>query len=92
MWFVYVFYPIPEGQKLPITSVEPLEVRSNGEIFPDARAVKVSFEDGTTHYFMQADRGGELLEFADFSTDAEAILIQVGPDGKVETAIEVREQ
>jgi hypothetical protein len=89
-WFVYVFYPVAEGQKLPITSVEPMEVKSDGKIYPDARAVKLSFDDGRAHYFLQADRGGELLNFAGFSTDAEAVLVQVGQDSSMEAVIEVR--
>ena len=90
-WFLYVFYPVPRGQKLPITSVEPLEVRSDGETYSDARAVKILFNDGRAHYFLQADRGGRLLDFADFSSDAEAAFIRVGQDGNIEGRIEVRE-
>jgi hypothetical protein len=90
-WFVYVFYPVPEGQKLPIISVEPVAVKRDGKIYPDARGIKISFDDGIVHYFLQADRGGEALEFGDFSTDAEAALIQIDEDRKIDNTIEVRE-
>jgi hypothetical protein len=90
-WFVYVFYPIPRGQSSPITSVEPVKVELDNRTYPNARAVLISFDDGTKHYFMQAEQGGEILEFGGFSTDAEAALIQVGQDGGVESRSEVRE-
>ena len=89
-WFLYVFYPVPRDRELPITSVEPLEVKSGDQVYTDARAVRISFDDGVTHYFLQADRGGELLDFASFSTDAEATLVQVGPDGRAKAVMEVR--
>ena len=87
-WFVYVFYPTPEGKELPVTSVKPLEIKSEGKIYPDARAVEISFSDGRTHYFLQADRSGKTLKFSGFSTSAEAALIQVGRDGNIEAKIE----
>ena len=90
-WFFYVFYPAPRGQSSPITSVEQLEVKLDNKSSPDARAVVISFDDGTKHYFMQAEQSGEILEFGGFSTDAEAALIQVGQDGSVESRSEVRQ-
>ncbi|MFC1714248.1 heparinase II/III family protein [Candidatus Poribacteria bacterium] len=88
-WFVYIFYPTPKGEKLPIKSVEPLEVKSDGGIYPDARAVKISFDDGRIHYFLQADQEGKILSFADFTTDAEIMLIKVDSGGNVEDTIPV---
>jgi hypothetical protein len=89
VWFLYVFYPVPEGQDLPIASVRPLEVRSDGKIYPDARAVMISFADGRVHYFLQADRSGLDLKFIDFSTAAEAALVKVVKDGRIEAILEV---
>ena len=86
---MYVFYPVPRGQELPVTSVESVEVRADGEIYQNARAVKISFDDGRIHYFLQADQGGESLNFADFSTDAEAVLIRIARDGSIDSMIEV---
>jgi hypothetical protein len=89
-WFVYVFYPVPRGQELPITSVEPIEVKSDDGTYPDARSIRISFDDGTKHYFLQADRGGMILNFGDFHTDAEAALVQIGQGGNIESRMEVR--
>lgn len=75
-WFVYVFYPTPKGQELPIVAVESLEVRHNDEEYSGARAVKISFNDGREHYFLQADSSGKKLEFGEFSSDEEFALIK----------------
>jgi hypothetical protein len=39
-YFVYVFFPLPKGANLPVTSVEPVALS------PDAARVKVRFADG----------------------------------------------
>jgi len=40
VYFVYVFFPLPKGANLPVTSVEPVALS------PDAARVKVRFTDG----------------------------------------------
>ncbi len=63
----YVFYPTPEGGKCPISAVEPVDVKSDG----DERAVgmAVRFDDGRVDYYVQLDRPGK-SRFGEFESDA----------------------
>ncbi|MFB0522334.1 MAG: hypothetical protein ACETV1_01060, partial [Candidatus Bathyarchaeia archaeon] len=80
--FLYVLYPIPRGKKSPVASAEPLEAfRENGEE-AHAIAAKITFTNGVTHYFMQADKPGERLIFSNISCDGEIALVEVLANGE----------
>jgi len=68
---LYVFYPTPAGKDCPVRRVETIE--TNGV---KAVAAAVTFADGRVDYFAQSHAPGSKLEFLDFATDAEAVLIQ----------------
>ncbi len=78
--FLYVFYPIQAEEKLPVKSVEPLTVESEGA---SAIGARIRFVDGRVHYFAQASKSGGRLKFDGFETDGEAALIELTKDDKI---------
>jgi len=78
--FLYVLYPIPKGGKCPIKSVERIEVEGKAK---GAIGVKITFDDGRTHYYVQAESKEEQLSFAGYSARGEVVFLDVKPDGQV---------
>jgi len=78
---LYLLYPIPEGDDLPVRSVGSIPVDGNGI------AARISFVNGATHYAIQADEPGTSIRAGDIQTDGEAAWVAVGKSGAVERTI-----
>lgn len=88
---LYVLCPVPQGQPVPVVSVEPIPYRHSqaGQDTGAAIAAKITFSDGRAHTFAQSDEPGKELRFGEFSMTSEAALVQMAPDGTVVKTIQV---
>jgi hypothetical protein len=77
--FIYILYPIPKGGKCPIKSVERIEVQGKPK---GAQGIKITFDNGVVHYFIQAESKGQ-FNFAEYSTRGEVTFLEVKPNGQV---------
>ncbi|MEM2704500.1 MAG: alginate lyase family protein [Candidatus Bathyarchaeia archaeon] len=78
--FIYVLYPIPKGERLPVKSVEKIKVNGG---FGKSLGIKILFEDGRIHYFVQSESGKEELKFDGQSYIGELVFLEVEPSGKI---------
>lgn len=92
--FLYLLYPVPKGQQVPIVSVKSLgsgvPSAGSGQVATSSFiAVKITFADGRADYFVQSDEPGKEVQFGEFSTDGEVAFVQTKANGQVERAFQV---
>ena len=73
---LYVLYPIPEAEALPIRSVDAIPTDGNGIV------ARITFLDGSAHHAILADRQGQ-SRAGEMDTDGEAAWVAVDDSGKV---------
>jgi len=78
---LYVLYPIPEGERLPIRSVETVPVDRDGI------SASIAFSDGSKHLVIQADQPGDATLAGDIETDGEAAWVAVAESHATERTI-----
>jgi len=83
--FLYLLYPLRQGKKDPILSVDPLALRPS-----DANAIGavIRFSDGYTDYVLFNDSPGKEIEFAGFVTKAEAMCAREDEKGRIKAKFE----
>lgn len=83
--FLYLLYPLREGERDPVLSLEPLPLRPSDA---SALAAVIRFSDGRVDYVLFNDSPGREVEFAGFTTKAEAMCVREDKEGKIRAKFE----
>ena len=83
--FLYLLYPLREGERDPVLSLEPLPLRPSDA---SALAAVIRFSDGRVDYVLFNDSPGREVEFAGFTTKAEAMYVREDKEGEIRAKFE----